>query len=154
MYLDPDDVDYNHPDGKVQMKTRWVEGRDGRLKEHAWVFKDVGIETVFDKMLISGDHQLSGNVNKRDEDAIIAAMGSTGLEPDGDIKREEKSQVGQIVVEIQRVKLGEKWDDKNFRAKFKEDDVKDVDMEGANSDITHTAGWVIIYYSNAQSGFY
>lgn len=141
MYLDPDDVDYNLPDGKVQMKTRWVEGRDGRLKEHAWVFKDVGIETVFDKMLISGDHQVvSGNVNKRDEDAIIAAMESTGLEPDGDIKREEKSQVGQIVVEIQRVKLGEKWDDKNFRAKFKEDDVKDVDMEGANSDITHTAG--------------
>lgn len=141
MYLDPDDVDYNRPDGKVQMKTRWVEGRDGRLKEHAWVFKDVGIETVFDKMLISGDRQVvSGNVNKRDEDAIIAAMESTGLEPDGDIKREEKSQVGQIVVEIQRVKLGEKWNDKDFRAKFKEDDVKDVDMEGANSDITHTAG--------------
>ena len=140
MYLDPDDVDYNPPDGKVQLKTRWVEGRDGRLKEHAWVFKDVGIETVFDKMLISGDHQVTGSVNKRDEEAIITAMESTDLEPDGDIRREEKSQVGQIVVEIQRVKLGEKWDDKNFRAKFKEDDIKDVNMEGANSDIVHTAG--------------
>ena len=140
MYLDPDDVDYNHPDGKVQMKTRWVEGNDGTLKEHAWVFKDVGIETTFDKMLLSGDRQVSGTVNKRDEDAIIAAMESTELKADGDIKREEKCQVGQIVVKIQRVKLGEKWDDKNFRAKFKEGDIKDVNMDGANADITHTAG--------------
>lgn len=133
-------MDYNQPDGKVHMKTRWMEGRDGRLKEHAWVFKDVGIETVFDRMLISGDHQVLGTANKRDEDVIIAAMESTDLEPDGDIKREERNQVGQIVVEIQRIKLGEKWDDKNYRAKFKEDDINDVNMEAASVGITHTAG--------------
>lgn len=140
VYLDPDDEDFNRPDGRVSFKTRWVEGKDGKLREHGWVFKDVGIETVFDKMLLSGDHQVSGKVHMRDEDSIIAAMNAADLGAEGDVEREERTKLGQIVVTIERIKLGQKWIDSRYRAKHKEGDVDDVQMDGANTDITHTAG--------------
>ncbi|KAI9812330.1 MAG: hypothetical protein M1827_004779 [Pycnora praestabilis] len=141
VYLDPNDSDYNKPNGKVQFKTRWVEGKDGNLREHAWLFRDVGIETVFDKMLISGELNTSDTVFKRDEDDIIAAMDSTELGAEGDDCRERHSKAGQIVVTIQRVKLGEKWNDADFHAKHKEGESDDVDMDGASKEITHTAGF-------------
>jgi len=142
VYLDPDDDDFNKPDGRAQFKTRWVEGRDGKLREHAWMFKDVGIETVFDKMLLSGDHHVSGKVNMRDEDGIIAAMNAADLGAEGDVEREERTKLGQIVVTIERVKLGEKWVDNRFRAKHKEGEADDIDMDGASNEIMHTAGSV------------
>lgn len=145
VYLDPDDEDFNRPDGKVQFKTRWVEGRDGKLREHGWMFKDVGIETVFDKMLLSGDRRTSRKVSIRDEDSIIAAMNATDLGAEGDVEREEKTKLGQIVITFERVKLGEKWVDDRYQAKHKEGEADDVDMGGASSGITHTAGLVNKY---------
>ena len=140
VYLDPDDEDFNQPDGKVHFRTRWVQGNDGKLREHGWVFKDVGIETVFDKMLLSGDHHVSGKVHMREEDSIIAAMNATDLGAEGDVEREERTKLGQIVVTIERIKLGKKWVDGRYRAHHKEGDVDDVEMDGANTEITHTAG--------------
>ncbi len=58
-----------------------------------------------------------------------------------DDKKTEKGDAGKIVVTVQRVKLGEKWNDSNYRTKHKEGEDTDVDMDGAPTDVTHTAGW-------------
>ncbi|KAI9717553.1 MAG: hypothetical protein M1812_004694 [Candelaria pacifica] len=137
VYLDPEEEDFNEPGGKVQFKSRWVEGRGGRLQEHSWLFKDVGIETAFDKMLISGARGASETVYKRDEEDLIAAMNCADIDGEG-TEKDQKVKAGQIVVTIERVKLGEKWEDRNYRARYKEGEGEDVDMEGAQKDITHT----------------
>ena len=141
VYLDPYDEDYNKPNGEVSIKTRWAQGKDGTLKEQAWVFKDVGIETMFDKLIIAGDIDIATPIPKRSEDALVEAMNIAYLSGDADMIREEKSKVGQIVVVIERVKLGEKWRDHHFRAKHEESEYHDVDMQGVGKDITHTAGY-------------
>ncbi|KAI9791656.1 MAG: hypothetical protein M1835_000207 [Candelina submexicana] len=140
VYLDPEDDDFNAPEGKVSFKSRWVQGRDGRLQEHTWLFKDVGIETVFDKMLISGKRSASDTIYKRDEEDLIAAMNCTDIEGEG-IDKNQKVKAGQIVVTLQRIKLGEKWEDRHYRAGHKEGEGEDVDMEGAEKDVTHTTGF-------------
>ena len=143
IYLDPDDEDFSRPHGIVNLKTRWVRGTDGSLKEHGWVFRDVGIETVFDRMLIAGAFDKS-KMNKQDEDDIVDAMNSAYLAEHGDPVNEEASKVGQIIVKVERVKLGEKWSDPDFRPKHREGEGEDVDMDGATRDITHTAGYVAL----------
>ena len=141
VYLDPHDEDYNKPDGEVTIKTRWAQGKDGTLKEQAWVFKDVGIETMFDKLIIAGDIDIATPIPNSSEDALVEAMDIAYLSGDADMIREEKSKVGQILVVIERVKLGEKWRDNHFRAKHKEGEPQDVDMQGVGKDITHTTGY-------------
>ena len=122
------------------MKTRWIQGNDGSLKEHAWVFKDVGIETMFDKLLINGNMDTAVAIAENQEDALAAAMDTTSLNHEIDAAREDNSKVGQIVVEIQRIKLGSKWVEPNYIAKHKEGEMEDVDMNEVNNEITHTAG--------------
>ena len=143
VYLDPDDDDYHYPSGEVVISTRWAQGQDGTIKEQAWVFKDVGIETIFDKMLIDGDIGITSPTPKRAEDVIVKAMNTACLDAEGGVESEEKSRVGQIVVVIERVKLGEKWRDPDFRAKHNENEMQDVDMGDAGRDITHITGYSI-----------
>jgi len=69
-------------------------------------------------------------------------MNAADLGAEGDVEREERTKLGQIVVTIERVKLGEKWVDNRFRAKHKEGEADDIDMDGASNEITHTAGSV------------
>ena len=45
VYTDPADKDFNSPDGKVAFKHRWVQSANGKMIEHAWVFKEKAIET-------------------------------------------------------------------------------------------------------------
>jgi hypothetical protein len=106
IYLDPDDEDFVKPNGEVILKYRWVQLENGTMKEQAWVFKDVGIETLFDQMLIKGDVDTSTPVHVRDENALIDAMNATAMEAK-DTEKEEKTEIGKIVVELHRVKLGE-----------------------------------------------
>ena len=141
VYLDPNDEDFSSPDGKVTIKSRWAQGRDGNLKEQAWVFKDVGIETMFDKLIIAGDIDIATPILKRDEDALVNAMETAYVDGDADMIKEEKNKAGQILVIIERVKLGEKWRDHEFRAKHEEGENQDVNMEDASKEITHTTGY-------------
>lgn len=133
--MDPTDKDFSSPDGKVAFKHRWVQSADGRITEHAWVFKEKAIETVFDKMMIAGTE---ASVGVRDDDALIKAMESSVL--DTQRKTETESKVGQIVVELRRVALGEKRTEVNFRPRHQEGQEEDIDMEGAPQDITHATG--------------
>ncbi|MCJ1468417.1 hypothetical protein MMC07_007045 [Pseudocyphellaria aurata] len=139
VYLDIHDEDFAYPDGRVAFKSRWVQGNDGNLKEHCWVFKDVGIETAFDKMLISGDEKYAEILEEEDEMDMIASMKATGLGAEKNLE-EDNSNVGQILVVIERVVLGRKWQDNHYRPKHKEGEAEDVDMAGVKNDITHTTG--------------
>ncbi|MCJ1392585.1 hypothetical protein MMC18_005455 [Xylographa bjoerkii] len=140
VYLDPDDDEFHYPSGEVEIKTRWTQCKDGNIKEQSWVFQDIGIETLFDKMLIAGDKTITP-VAQRSETELVNAFDTIYLDGDGDIVREEKSKVGQILVTIERVKLGERWQDTNFRAKHKEHETEDIDMTDAGKEITHTTGF-------------
>lgn len=136
VYTDPADTDFNTPDGKVTFKHRWVQSADGRMTEHAWVFKEKAIETVFDKLMIAGSQ---ANVEVQDDVALIKAMESSGLDTQG--KPEKECKVGQIVVELRRIVLGKKRTEANYRSPHQEGQGEDIDMEGVRRDITHATGY-------------
>lgn len=133
-YLDPKDGDFAGTTGKVFFKNRWVQSKDGALAEHAWVFKEKAIETVFDKLMIAT------NQARHDEDAIIEAMRSSGLGRE-DRFVTEKSKVGQIIVDLRRVRLGQKRYERRYRSKHQEGQGNDIDMVELKSDITHSTGF-------------
>ena len=141
IYLDPYDKDYAFPDGKVHIRSRWVQGNDGRVKEHSWVFRDVGIETAFDRMLLSGGKSCAEIREECDEDAVVAALSTTGLGVERNVE-EDKNHIGQILVVVERVVLGQRWEEEHYRAKHEEgEEAEDVDMAGVKNEITHTTGY-------------
>ena len=135
VYTDPTDKDFCSPDGKVVFKHRWVQSADGRMTEHAWVFKEKTIETVFDKLMIA-ETQAKGE--DQDDVALIKAMESSGFNEQG--KTEKGSKVGQIVVELQRIVLGNKRLEPSYRPHHREGQDEEVDMEGVPRDIIHATG--------------
>lgn len=135
IYLDPRHRNFSEPDGKVWLTSRWSRADDGTIMMHKWVFKNVGIESMFDKLLLSGDVK-EEEANKEDEDAIINAMNSLGTkEEDGD----EEAEVGVIRIILHRIKVGYEYDDRDFNPSYREDEGADVDMADANK-VTHTMG--------------
>ena len=105
------------------------------MAEHAWVFKEKTLETVFDKLMIA---ETQAKREDPDEDALIKAMESSGF---NDQENTEKAgKIGQIVVELQRIVLGNQRLEANYRPPHREDQDDDVDMEGAPRDICHTTG--------------
>ncbi|KAI9676464.1 MAG: hypothetical protein M1817_000621 [Caeruleum heppii] len=140
IYLDPDNEDFAPPDGKITFKNRWMEGPDGQLQEHSWIFKDVGIETIFDKMLISGERDAAQPVHVRDEKELIAAMNSTSLSGEG-YSADAKTTVGKIELTLERVRIGPKWHDEHYQLRHQPYDVAKVDMKGVDANVTHTAGY-------------
>lgn len=139
VYLDPLNEDFTSPHGKVKLQSRWVEGTDGNLQEIMWVFKDVGIETAFDQMLI--DNGRDDTIHKeQDEEAMIAAMNVNALVAEAGLRRDEESGVGQIVVVIRRIIIGKRWVQNSWKAPLKEGETNDVPMGGVVKDVSHTTG--------------
>ncbi|KAL8862095.1 MAG: hypothetical protein Q9178_001550 [Gyalolechia marmorata] len=124
VYLDPNDEDFNRPDGLVKFKCRCVQGRDGVLKEHAWVFKDIGIETMFNQIALRED----GKDALEPLDLLVDALNSSELSDEHARTTDESGKIGQIVVVLERVVLGKKYKDYQFRPKHIEGDRDDVDM--------------------------
>lgn len=116
-----------------------MQGNDGNLQENLWVFKDVGIETAFDHMLIDNGRDDTSD-KEQDEEAVIAAMNGTVLGAEAGIRKDEERGVGQIVIVIQRVILGKKWVQKSWKAPHKEGEANDVAMGGVVKDLSHTTG--------------
>ncbi|KAL8959540.1 MAG: hypothetical protein Q9193_003618 [Seirophora villosa] len=135
VYLDPSDSDFNHPDGLVTFNHRSVQARDGRLKHEAWVFKDIGIETVFKRLAVN---DASMDVENSDELLINAINTSRLSDRHGEVTQEH-GKVGQIVVELERIRLGKKFRDANYqsRSKHHDGDHDDVDMDGLGQDVAH-----------------
>lgn len=117
------------------MSHRWVQDEKGNIVTHSWVFKEVGIETLLDKLLIKGDIAPEGVISQRDEDELLEAINATGID-----EKEETQQVGQITVTFQKVTLGDTHDDWNFRAMHKHAEGDDVDMNESTGGLSHTAG--------------
>ncbi|KAL8785974.1 MAG: hypothetical protein Q9213_003050 [Squamulea squamosa] len=136
VYLDPNDEDFNQPAGLVKFKCRTVQGCDGFLREHAWVFKDIGIETIFDKVALGENARDTSEL----EDVLVEGMNRSKINDGPVLTNEESGKIGQIVVELERVVLGRKYKERNFRPKHNEGDRDDVDMEGVGSDVVHTTG--------------
>ncbi|KAL8721044.1 MAG: hypothetical protein Q9225_002188 [Loekoesia sp. 1 TL-2023] len=139
VYLDPNDADFTHPRGEVKFRCRCVQAQDRSLKEQAWVFKDVGIETVFQKIALcdrTDDLQDS-------EDVLVNALNNSKLGGERVEAAEERGTIGQIVVELERVSLGKKYNERDYRAKHYEGDKDDVDMDGVNQDVAHHTGQVL-----------
>ena len=136
VYLDPADSDFPQPDGKVKFKNRWVQSKNGGWTEHAWVFKDKAIETIFDRLMINNN---GTQLEEPDENTLVKAMESSGISHEENSGVEEKG-VGQIIVEIKRVVLGDKVCVNDFRASHHEGQEEDTKMDGVKADITHAAG--------------
>lgn len=144
VYLDPSDSDFNHPDGLVTFNHRSVQARDGRLKHEAWVFKDIGIETVFKRLAVNDG---SMDVENSDELLINAISTSRLSDRQGEVTQEH-GKVGQIVVELERIRLGKKFRDANYqsRAKHHDGDHDDVDMDGLGQDVAHHTALVLFRF--------
>lgn len=139
VYLNPRHHDFPQPDGKIRFRARLAQGENGSLVEHAWVFKDVGIETVFDKMLISESRNRADGANQPHDDATATAMNAAGLGAGSNIKNDEKGGIGQIVVIVQRIIVGVKWSEENYRPRHRYGQADDINMNDLSNDITHTA---------------
>ncbi|KAK4952867.1 hypothetical protein LTR66_013718 [Elasticomyces elasticus] len=132
------DLGPNHNDNKsrVVFTHRRQEGADGTLRKCTWYFRDVGVETLLDKLLINQDDDESQSFVRRDgEDAseTTRARLEDGLE-----NKEEVVKLGQIEIVCERVTFGHKHLDTNFEAAHSEDKIE-IDIDAA-SRVSHTAG--------------
>ncbi|KAL9026398.1 MAG: hypothetical protein Q9196_004931 [Gyalolechia fulgens] len=134
VYLDPNDDDFSHPNGEVMFKCRHVQGENGSVNEQAWVFKEIGIETVFEKIALRDRAEDLLDP----EDVLVNAFNDSKLGGERSQVDEERGKVGQIVIELERVSLGKKYRDRNYRAMHSEGDMDDVDMEGGSQEVAHT----------------
>ena len=141
VYLDPRNPDFEVPHGKVRFKSRYVQDRNGGMKAHAWVFKDVGIEASFGKLLVSKHEQEDRDLEEPVEDALVKGLNSTILDAEAGSYTQATAKVGQIIVTLQRVKLGKKSLDLDYRPKHREGEEDDFDMDDIERDITHTTGY-------------
>lgn len=135
VYTDPGAYDFSREtDGKVWFRHRLMQNLDGSTSEHVWVFKEKGIELLFDNLgLARAEDQQEGI----DEDELANAFQSSRLKA-----VQEKSKVGSIQVDVRRVILGRVHHDRNHRIYFKEGQDEGVDMNGVQGEITHAAGLV------------
>ena len=134
IYTDPGDSDFQRPDGKVLLKCRTVQFKDGRIIDHGWMFKEKAIEPAFDKLNLKDQQKDS------DEAILVNALLSSQLSAGGE--GQDKNKVGQILVEIRRVKVGPRYIDSKYKTRFKEGQYDDVDTSELQGDITHRTGFV------------
>lgn len=131
-------LDRKHPDfpknGRITMAHRWVQSPDGSIMQHAWVFKEVGIETLLDKLLLGNNGESGDNIVKRDEEELLNALAATGLED-----KEESKAAGQIQITLQKVTVGLPYDEWNYHTTHRAGQREDIDMADMDG-LTHTTG--------------
>ena len=134
VYLDERHSSFKLYDGMVYMRSRNVQDEDGGLRECGWYFRDVGIETVFDKLFLSGGAGEGEAVPAKDEDDLLAAFSSLGAS--GFEDAEEEIQAGQIEITLERVRVGETRNG----VRFQPPSGQDIDMDSPDlSKLSHTA---------------
>ena len=134
IYTDPYDSDFQRPDGKVLLRHRMVQFKDGRIIEHGWMFKEKAIELAFDKL------NLKDRQKDSDEAALVNALLSSQLSARDE--GQDKNRVGQILVEIRRVKVDPPYIDSRYKTRFKEGQDDGVNTSELQGDITHRTGFV------------
>ncbi|KAI4170522.1 MAG: hypothetical protein LQ343_004899 [Gyalolechia ehrenbergii] len=130
VHLDPNDDDFSHPNGEATFRCRRVQGGNGFVNEQAWLFKEIGIETVFEKIVLRDPTD-----DLQDpEDVLVNALKDSGLGGERSQVKEERAKVGQIVIELKRVLLGKKFNNRDYRPMHSEGDKDDVEMDGASQE--------------------
>ncbi|KAK3717593.1 hypothetical protein LTR37_005659 [Vermiconidia calcicola] len=134
LYLDRTNPSFGlvNDKGDIMMRCRTYVDATGHARECGWLFKEVGIETAFDTLLLSGgDKEV---VPAPEEDELVAALG--GMAANGMEDCEENSTVGQIEVTLDRIVLGETtegWMPRN-------DEDHDMGVKASDlSKVSHTA---------------
>lgn len=140
VYTDPNDSDFDEPDGKVWFRHRSTQTNDGRIAEYGWVFRDKAIERVFSTLNVSGSVTVPKE-QSNDEDALIDAMQSSGLSVPETVQS-EGSKVGQILVEISRITLGTRYNEDNYLPEVQEGKDDDTNMDDITGEIDHATAIV------------
>lgn len=100
------------------------------------------METLFDRLFLDkSTRNTSDEMNSiNDNDGqLAAALNAMGINADRDNAREENLRVGQIVVEVRRVVLGSRWENRRFKAKHREGQDEDIEMGSSGADeVSHT----------------
>lgn len=101
--LDQDHEDFkSETDGYTKLKGVTVRDQNGVWHKCDWIFKDVGIDTVFDNLELSGED--AGASPAQLEEDLANAFGAMSASKQNE--PEEPSKVGQIEVRLDRVTLG------------------------------------------------
>ena len=135
VYLDPMDTDFEDLNCVYTFKGRCERTRNGRLKEKGWVFKDVGIETVFNK--IGLNTQLDDGRSEDPEENIVEAMSSSAICHEQTEMDYEEGKPGQIIVKLERVQLRGTYNDPNYNPIHQEGEEDDIDM-AVQASLSHT----------------
>jgi len=131
--LDKGHSNFRHPEGEVHLSSRRFRDDDGGLRECGWVFKEVGVERMLEKLLLSrGD---DGVVPAEDDDFLTAfgALGANNMED-----AEEEGSVGQIELTLERVSVGIIHRDVHFAVRHDQD--TDMDIGHHDGKMKHSAG--------------
>jgi len=137
VYLDHTHPEFRRPNGTTGLNTRWVEGRDGKLREYYWLFNDVGIDILLNRLVLSKESQQTSDPH--DVDELSVAMIATGLTSQENDSQEEKLQLGQIVIELQRVTVGQTYMNHHFHPRHREVDDENINMTGLDQ-LSHMTG--------------
>ena len=132
VYLDPSHKDFAE-DGKVIMKHRWIRDRDGNLREHKWVFKEKGIETVLNTLDLNCPDKADGD----DEDMLSKALATSGIVNGITEQIESHNAAGQIVIILKRIILGASYVDPHHRFLSRTSSGEDTEMGEAGKEVTH-----------------
>ncbi|KAI9737773.1 MAG: hypothetical protein M1834_009141 [Cirrosporium novae-zelandiae] len=137
IYLDPEDEDFRL---QTTLRGRLTCNPDGKIVEYSWHFQDVGVETVFDKLIISGEPK-SSNFIIQEEEKLLSAMKKVVMGATNPHAEEGNPQPGQIVIKLRRVILGEKGADPDFKGAHEMGKNEDVNMKNAGDNVSHTTGF-------------
>ncbi|KAK4544707.1 hypothetical protein LTR36_003956 [Oleoguttula mirabilis] len=136
IYLDRDHKRFR---SENRLCYRNVEDQDGTVRECSWFFKEVGIETAFDKLFIARGDGNDDATPTMDHADLLAAFG--GLGADGLQDAEEKVQAGQIELTLERVTVGAVRRNVDWQPDTEQDGV-DVDVDLSARDVgkvSHTS---------------
>ncbi|KAK5123676.1 hypothetical protein LTR85_002312 [Meristemomyces frigidus] len=130
-------LDWDHKsEREVKMFSRTILGQDGTVRECKWYFREVGIDTIFDKLLLGSRDGNDEAIPANDDEDLLAAFG--GLGADGLQDAEEKLKAGQIELTLERVTVGATHHDVKWNPDD-EQDQEEIDLSAGDVDkVSHT----------------
>lgn len=134
VYVDPAHRDFRN-DGKVTISHRLVQDVDGDITSRGWVFGEIGIETLLDKLMIEGEAVDEEAICQAEEEDLLKALNGNSLD-----ENEEAKQVGQITVVLERIMVGFRDQEFHFKAIYREEACAATGPGGEASGLSHTAG--------------
>ena len=129
------------------ISSRWVEVKEGELAEREFVFKEVGLESFLCGLDLSKEREptpkTNGTSNRRHSMPAKMKGGSSSAAADEDEEKEtRKESVGQIRVDLFRVRCEGPVRRGVWGGMFKDSRTEEEDSFGGGVDVSHTAGYV------------